>query len=183
MVQAPRSKTARGGHDQEESLMSPQRFTKPAAIAVTLAAIAAPATAGAQDLRSPDARDGARVVTPGHDLRSPDARSGTTAPQAVSFGADLRSPDARPAVPPAVRAGTDLRSPDSRDAGEGRGTFSAPDVMVVKVREPAPATAPAADGMDWSDAGIGAGVLLGIALLALGGFMAVTHHRGTATPA
>jgi hypothetical protein len=142
--------------------MSPQRFSKQAAVALTFAAFAVPATAGAQDLRSPDARDGARVVTPGHDLRSPDARSAV--------------------IPPAVLAGADLRSPDSRDAGEGRGTFSAPDVMVVKVREPAAAPAPAADGMDWSDAGIGAGVLLGVALLALGGFMAVVHHRGTATP-
>jgi hypothetical protein len=150
--------------------MSPQRFTKPAAVALTFAAFAAPATAGAQDLRSPDARDGARpahpgqVVTPGNDLRSPDARSPFVAPQAVSIGADLRSPD-------------------SRDAGEGRGTFNAPDVMVVKVREPAAAPAPAADGLDWSDAGIGAGVLLGVTLLALGGVMAVVHHRGTATPA
>jgi hypothetical protein len=164
--------------------MSPQRFTKPAAVALTFAAFAAPATAGAQDLRSPDARDGAAVVKPGQDLRSPDARS-VLVPKADVFATDLRSPDARAdvAAPQPVSVGADLRSPDSRDAGEGRGTFSAPDVMVVKVREPAAAPAPAADGLDWSDAGIGAGVLLGVTLLALGGVMAVVHHRGTATPA
>jgi hypothetical protein len=50
--------------------------------------------------------------------------------------------------------------------------------MVVKLREPAPAPV-SADGIDWS---IGAGVLLGLAVLALGGAFAVARHRGTATP-
>jgi hypothetical protein len=53
--------------------------------------------------------------------------------------------------------------------------------MVVKLREPARAPV-SADGIDWSDAGIGAGVLLGLAVLALGGAFAVARHRGTATP-
>jgi hypothetical protein len=139
--------------------MSPKRLTQSAAIGLTLAAFAAPATAGAQDLRSPDARDTAPVVRAGQDLRSPDARDTPT--------------------PPRISPGTDLRTPDTRDAAEGRGTFNAPDVMVVKVREPAPAAV--ADGMDWGDAGLGAGVLLAFGALALGGAFAATHRRGTAT--
>ena len=91
---------------------------------------------------------------------------------------DLRSPDTRDA---ATRAEPkqDLRSPDTRDAGEGRGTYTAPNVIVVKVPEPAPADG----GIDWADAGIGVGGLLGLMLLALGGSLAVAHRRQAhATP-
>jgi hypothetical protein len=38
--------------------------------------------------------------------------------------------------------------------------------MVVKLREPAPAPV-SADGIDWSDAGIGAGVLLGLGVVVI----------------
>jgi hypothetical protein len=73
----------------------------------------------------------------------------------------------------------DLRSPDTRDAGEGRGTYTAPNVMIVKVREPVPAQA----GIDWADVSIGAGGLLGLILLGLGGSLAVVHRRKAhATP-
>jgi hypothetical protein len=44
----------------------------------------------------------------------------------------------------------DLRSPDTRDAAARRGTFSAPHVTVMKVRQPTPS----ASGMDWGEAGI-----------------------------
>jgi hypothetical protein len=72
-----------------------------------------------------------------------------------------------------------LRSPDTRDAADGRGTYTAPDVMIVKVPEPAPADG----GIDWADAGIGAGGLLGLVLLAAGGSFAVVHRRqGHAMP-
>ena len=141
--------------------MSPQRLIQSAALGLALAALAAPATVGAQDLRSPDARGDAQVVRAGDDLRSPDARS-THAPRSASIRADLRSPD-------------------SRDAAEGRGTSTAPDVMVVKLREPAPAPAPAADGLDWGDAGVGAAGLLGLAALALGGVFAMVRRRHPAT--
>jgi hypothetical protein len=67
----------------------------------------------------------------------------------------------------------DLRSPDARDAGEHRGDVSAPEVTVVKV----PQASPANEGLDWGDAGIGAGGLLGLMLLGLGGALAVVHHR------
>lgn len=90
---------------------------------------------------------------------------------------DLRSPDARDAARAAELAqdqpGRDLRSPDARDAAEGRGSFNAPDVTVVKVSEPSSS----GGGIDWADAGIGAGGLLGLILIALGSTLAITHRR------
>jgi len=91
---------------------------------------------------------------------------------------DLRSPDAQDAgggtaVAPAP--GTDLRSPDARDVANGRGTFSAPEVTVVRVTEPSTD----GGGLDWADAGIGAGALLGLILVGVGGTFAVVHRRHT----
>ena len=87
---------------------------------------------------------------------------------------DLRSPDMRDAVrvTEAQRpAAPGSRSPDARDYAEGRGTFSAPEVTVVKVPEsPTPSTA-SASALDWIDVAIGAGAALGVMRrLALGGF-------------
>ena len=140
--------------------MSPQRISRRVAFGLAIAAFTVPSPAAAQDLRSPDARDDAPVSRAAHDLRSPDARSIDS-----------------PAV---VLTGGDLRSPDSRDAGEGRGSFSAPDVMVVRMSEPAAAPV-TGDGLDWGDAGIGAGALFGLALLGVGGVLAAGHRRRTAT--
>jgi hypothetical protein len=67
----------------------------------------------------------------------------------------------------------DLRSPDARDSADGRGAFNAPEVTVVRV----PQSAPSRSGIDWGDAGIGAGIVLGLTLLALGGAFAVVHRR------
>jgi hypothetical protein len=98
---------------------------------------------------------------------------------------DLRSADARDAARTSSLAGTtstprqDVRSPDTRDYAEGRGTFNAPEVTVVKLAQPAPA---GDGGIDWGDAGIGAGSMLGLALLALGGTFAVVHRRQGARP-
>ena len=75
----------------------------------------------------------------------------------------------------------DLRSPDARDAAEGRGTFNAPQVTVVKV--PADDPAPAADGIDWADAGIGAAGVLGLTLVAIGGGIAVVKTSRTSRTA
>jgi hypothetical protein len=90
---------------------------------------------------------------------------------------DLRSADAQDAARSAeIQQGQprqDLRSPDSRDRAAGRGTFSAPDVTVVKVAEPSSSST----GLDWGDAGLGAGAMLGLILLALGGALAVVHRR------
>jgi hypothetical protein len=82
---------------------------------------------------------------------------------------DLRSPDTRDAA----QIPQDLRSPDTRDAAAGRGTFSAPQVTVIKVPQPAPS----AGGIDWGDAGIGAGAAIGLTLVALGSTLAIAHRR------
>ena len=95
------------------------------------------------------------------------------APTAVAQQQDLRSPDTRDAAR-TTQTRQDLRSPDARDAAAGRGTFNAPEVTVVRVPQPASA---ADGGIDWGDAGIGAGGLLTVILLATAGTFAATRHR------
>jgi hypothetical protein len=51
----------------------------------------------------------------------------------------------------------------------------APEVTVVKVAEPAPAAT--GGGLDWADAGIGAGGMLGLVLVAVASGLAVVHRR------
>jgi len=102
------------------------------------------------------------------------------APVAAAGSADLRSPDAVDAArAAAVQNAQDHRSPDTRDAASGRGTFSAPRVTVVRVAQPSQVTS---GGFDWGDAGIGAGGVLALVLIAVGGSLMVTHrrHRGPA---
>jgi hypothetical protein len=100
-------------------------------------------------------------------------------PAALARPADFRSPDARDAAKAAAvrqdRPRQDLRTPDARDLAAGRGTFSAPEVTVVKVAEPAPAATDG--GLDWADAGIGAGGMLGLILIAVASGLAVVHRR------
>ena len=104
------------------------------------------------------------------------------APTAGAVPADLRSPDAQDAGKAAAiqrnQPRQDLRTPDPRDQAAGRGTFSAPEVTVVKVAEPAPAATDG--GLDWTDAGLGAGGMLGLILLALGSILAVVHRKQSA---
>jgi hypothetical protein len=135
-----------------------RRLTRSTVVGLALAAFAAPtALAVPIDLHTSDMTNAHAAVEQKQDLRSPDV------------GDAARSPEPK----------QDLRSPDARDAGEGRGTYTAPDIMVVKVPEPVPAD----DGIDWADAGIGAGGLLGLMLLGLGGSLAVVHRRqADATP-
>ena len=86
-------------------------------------------------------------------------------------------------VAPTNTDGTwDSRNPDTVDAAAGRGPSIIPDVMVVKVPAPAPATS-SAGGMDWTVAGIGAGGMLAIVIVAGGGAIAVAHHRRGLRPA
>jgi hypothetical protein len=95
---------------------------------------------------------------------------------------DMRSADARDAARTA-QPRQDVRSPDARDAAEGRGTYNSPDVVIVKVPQPSPATAPepsSAGGIDWTAAGIGAGSLLGLSLMGLGGGLLIVHRRRAA---
>ena len=68
--------------------------------------------------------------------------------------------------------------PDTRDFASGRGTSAAPNVLVVKVPEPVPAT-----GIDWTDVGIGAGGVLGLTLVSLGGTVLVAQRRRRLSPA
>lgn len=75
-----------------------------------------------------------------------------------------------------VEPSQDLRNPDTRDFAEGRGTYNSPEVVVVP--SSAPVSQPTAGGIDWEDVGMGAGGLLGIALLGVGGALAVVHRRG-----
>ena len=135
--------------------MTLKPLTRAAALGLALAGLAVPvANAQPQDLRSPDARDAAPAVRPPQDLRGPDARDAATL----------------------VQTSQDLRSPDSRDAAAGRGAFNTPEVMVVKL--PQPSAAPVvAGGIDWADAGIGAGGLLAVLALGLGGAFAIVHRK------
>jgi hypothetical protein len=132
-------------------------------LAVGLAAVA-PTSLLAQPARE--------AATPTHDLRalaSTSSLAGTTETQ------NLQSPDVRDAAQTA-QALQDLRPPDVRDVAAGRGTDNSPRVVIVKV--PPSAAAPAsAGGIDWADAGIGAGSLLGLSLLGLGGTFAIVHRR------
>ena len=93
---------------------------------------------------------------------------------APAASADPHFLDNRRLAPEYAEARQDLRSPDTRDAAIGRGTWSVPDVTVVKLREPAPA---AERGIDWGDAGIGAGTVFGVIAVGLLGAMAVVHRR------
>ena len=68
----------------------------------------------------------------------------------------------------------DFRTPDTKDYAEGRGTYNAPEVVVVKQ----PVVQPAADGMDWADIGLGAGSVMGLSLIALGGGVLIVRRRG-----
>ena len=100
------------------------------------------------------------------------------APAAVARPADFRSPDTRDAGNAAIQQDQprqDLRTPDARDQAAGRGTFTAPEVTVVKVAEPAPAAT--GGGLDWGDAGLGAGGMLGLVLVGVASVLAVVHRR------
>ena len=106
------------------------------------------------------------------------AVAAVAAPVAVA-GQDFRSPDAVDAANAAhlrvhSQQRQDARTPDARDAADGRGTFTAPSVTVVKVSDPSQA---GPSGLDWGDAGIGAGATLAIVLLGVGGSLMVTHRR------
>jgi hypothetical protein len=94
---------------------------------------------------------------------------------AVTTTQNLQSPDARDAAQTA-QARQDLRPPDVIDAAAGRGTNNSPRVVVVKMPQSAPEPV-SAGGIDWADAGIGAGGLLGLTLIGAGGAFAIVHRR------
>jgi hypothetical protein len=101
----------------------------------------------------------APVAAAQQDLRSPDAADAAV----TALGQRVHDPQAQ-----------DFRSPDARDTAAGRGTFTAPRVTVVKVAETPQVSS---GGFDWGDAGIGAGGVLALVLIAVGGSLMVTHRR------
>jgi hypothetical protein len=137
-----------------------QRLTRAGAIALAIAAAAAPA-AVAKPVDAP-----ADYKLP-HDFKAADTERGAV----YTRGTYQPIPPEQQPQPP-----QDLRMPDTIDAANGRGAEHAPDVVVVK--EPAPVAQPAADGMDWADIGLGAGGLMALSLIALGGGLIVVHRRG-----
>jgi hypothetical protein len=124
------SKTASGGLDQKEVAMTRHRFTRSAALALTLAAVAAPTAAASNP--------------------------------------DQQFPR------PATEQGQDFRMPDTRDYAEGRGTYNAPEVVVVKLQKPEIAPA---GGIDWTDAGIGAGSVFALSLIGIGGALLLMRKQ------
>jgi hypothetical protein len=137
------------------------RFARTIGLGITVAALGT-STAGAQpiDLPMHDA------IAAGQQATSQYTPSDVRSPHAVSTAQKPSGPV------------VDMRTPDAKDHGKGRGTFSVPDVTVVKLVD----TAPTSTGFDWGDAGIGAGGLLGLVLIALGTTAAVAHRRHTRTP-
>jgi hypothetical protein len=117
------------------------RLSRSVALGLAIAALVAPAASAQQQLKPPETRE----------FASPDAQD------------RARAAESRPY--------RDLRSPDARDAAEGRGTFNAPEVTVVRIPEPAPSTP---GGLDWANVAIGAAFALG--LIGLGGALLVIRR-------
>jgi hypothetical protein len=142
--------------------MNHRRISRIATLSLTIAAVAAPTAMAREDY----------APVPAHAVAASEAASGQRA-----GNQNLVTPDARDAVHTSSLAGTtqttDGRSPDAQDAADGRGTWNAPAVTVVKV----PQSTPSSTGLDWGDAGIGAGAVVGLMLLALGSALAIVHRR------
>ena len=100
------------------------------------------------------------------------------APAAQAQSSDHES-NVAAAIGQGLGSAQDLRMPDTRDLATGRGTSTAPDVMVVRVAGPAPQ----AGGIDWGDVGIGAGAVACLALIAIGGTALVGQRRRRVFPA
>jgi hypothetical protein len=92
--------------------------------------------------------------------------AGATAPDHID-----RMQPAQPA-PPTLVSGPQA-SPDISDYAQGRTPGEQPAVQVVRVtREVATSR-----GFDWDSAGIGAGVVIGIVLVGVGGLMTIARMR------
>ena len=142
-------------------------------------------TAAAQDMRSPDARAGARETTPATiDMRSPDARA---AARDTTPTIDLRSAEAvesarQSAAEVASEAhhgalGQDVRSPvqDMRSP-DGREMTSSPTFEPGTIA-PSRVVQISGNGFEWGDAGIGAAAALGLIALCGGVLLLVTNRR------
>jgi hypothetical protein len=100
------------------------------------------------------------------------ALAATAAVAAPAAAQDLRSPDAADLSGRPLVATVDLRSPDAADPYSGIPVRVVEHVPAVSVRE-------VDSAFDWGDAGVGAGALFTLALLAMGGSV-VVKHRGPA---
>jgi len=130
------------------------------AVAALLSIAGPGAVASPTDARSPDAQQAAaaatqqpvvvsHVGTSAQDLRSPDAQSSTAVRGRVVRAADWQ----------------DLRSPDGTDAVRR----PVPAARVIQIKP---------DNFDWTDAAIGAGGAVGLALILVGGTAVVMRRRG-----
>ena len=140
------------------------RISRTVAVVLALGAVAAPA-ASAMPADGPVV---ASEYTLPHEFKPADTRAAV-----VARGLYEPIPPSQQAQPP-----QDMRNPDTVDFANGRGTYNSPEVVVVDV--PKPKSAPVSTGgIDWADAGLGAGSLLGITLIGLGGALFIVHRRGT----
>ncbi len=144
--------------------MFTNRLTRAGAVALAIAAVAAPAAVarpidGSADYKLPHGFQTA-------DTADSADTGGAVAPRGIY---EPMRPEDQPQPP------QDLRMPDTVDFANGRGTYNSPDVVVVKA--PAPAVQPAGDGMDWADIGIGAGGVMAFSLIALGGGLLIVRRR------
>jgi len=136
--------------------MFKHRLIRTVAVVLALGAVAAPAAA---------ARPAGATLP--HDFQTADTRDAV-----VHRGLyEPMRPEDQPQPP------QDLRHPDTVDFANGRGTYNSPEVVVVDL--PKPVSGPiSAGGIDWADAGLGAGSLLGITLIGLGGALFIVRRRG-----
>ena len=94
----------------------------------------------------------------------PPATSQTQAPPAVNpYSRDAANPAVRAINAQGVRVAHELAARDSL-------TASPPPPLIITVPRP--------NGFDWGDAGIGAAGGLALSMIALGGTLAVSRHRG-----
>jgi hypothetical protein len=117
----------------------------------------------------------ALAISPSAAYAIPDPFASNAAPDAqVPTTQDLRSPDARDAESPAnASPSRDLRSPDARDAARGAAVAPAESARVL-AKHSAPSLS---DGFEWSDAAIGAAVMLALLGVAGGTLLLISRSR------
>jgi hypothetical protein len=138
--------------------MRPARITTaPLAALLAASTLAAPASALPIDSPADPARADSAYALP-RDFHTAN----------VPGNDEGRGPNATYALP------RGFRPADVTDAIEGRGTFTAPDVTVINVPQLA---RPAHGGLDWADAGIGAGGATGLLAITLAGALIVRRRQ------
>jgi hypothetical protein len=139
------------------------RIRRAATLALVVAGLATPAAAAQS---SDHETQVAAAVGAGHhavqDLRMPDTVDAANRPSST-----------QPATP-----SQDIRMPDTRDFVLGRGTSTAPSVLVVSMPESVPES-----GIDWTGVGIGAGGVIGLVIVSLGGAVLVARRKRRLFPA